>query len=141
MKIAFYKAGFRSFYDFVIILATRSRYSHCELIFSDGKCASASPRDNGIRFKDINFKSGHWDIYDLSSLNLNEHEVRQWFLNHKDQKYDWLGAVGSAFNLNLTSSNKKFCSQACAYALGLNVVVTPSKLFHILYRTIKNLND
>lgn len=135
MKIAFYKAGFKRFFDFVIILASRSRYSHCEIIFSDGLCASASPRDNGVRFKKIDLDSGHWDIVDLSRYHFDEAEVRQWFIDHANQAYDWRGAIGSAFNLKLISDNKKFCSQACAYALGLNLVTTPAKLHKFLTKS------
>lgn len=137
MKIAFYKASFGGFYDFMIILASRSRYSHCEIVFSDGMCASSSPRDNGIRFKHIDMSNGKWDLIDLSPLNIDEAKVRQWFIDHDHQKYDWIGAIGSAFNLKLLSDDKKFCSQACAWALGIDLVTTPANLQKLLTKRLK----
>ena len=57
MQIAFYKAKFGNFTDKIVSAFTFSPYSHCEMVFSDGICASASLRDGGVRFKYINL--GH----------------------------------------------------------------------------------
>ena len=52
MRVAFYK-GEGNFFDKLIRWWTKSSYSHCELIFSDGIFFSADPRDGGVRYKNI----------------------------------------------------------------------------------------
>ena len=54
MKLAFYKAKHGTKIDKIVAAAIGSEYSHVELVFSDGICFSASPRDKGVRFKTIN---------------------------------------------------------------------------------------
>lgn len=128
MKIAFYKAKYGKLIDTAISLFTFSQYSHCELVFSDGICASASPRDGGVRFKYITLEE-KWDVYDLP-ITFDEKFARQWFMQHEEQRYDYPGAFGSAFNLDLTSPDKKFCSYACALALKLkDPIVSPGDLY------------
>lgn len=128
MKIAFYKSKKGKWLDKAISAVTLSQYSHCELIFSDGICASASPRDGGVRFKYITMGE-KWDVYELPK-SFNEIYAREWFIRHEEQSYDYLGAFGSAFNLDLTSPDKKFCSYACALALKLkDPIVSPGDLY------------
>jgi len=130
MKIAFYIAKYGTFTDKVIAFFTRSKYSHCELIFSDGMFASSSPRDGGIRLKNIS-PDEHWDIIDLPNI-YDESTIRYWFMTNDGDSYDWLGAVGSVLSIDLTSENKKFCSYSCAIVLGLDPIVTPGGLFRKL---------
>ena len=131
MKIAFYKSEHGKKIDHAISLVTRSPYSHCELVFSDDICASASPRDGGIRFKRIQL-GYKWDVYTLPP-SVDEAFAREWFLTHEAHTYDFLGAFGSAFNLDLTSKNKKFCSYSCASALKMSeIIISPGKLHSIL---------
>lgn len=133
MKIAFYKARYGKLVDYIISIFTFSKYSHCEIVFSDGECASSSPRDGGVRFKKIEL--GHkWDVYTLVTHD-NEDAVRQWFTDHDHQGYDLLGAIGSGVGLNWTSIDKKYCSYCCASALGMqNPVLSPGRLFSLLRR-------
>lgn len=126
MKIAFYKARYGTWADKTIAVTTLSKYSHCEIVFSDGMCASSSIRDGGIRFKRINL-SDHWDVYDLESY-YDEDAVKYWFSLHQDNTYDYVGAIASAFGINLSSENKKYCSFACAAVLNLETTVTPGGL-------------
>lgn len=134
-RIAFYKAKYGDVFDKIVSAATASPYSHCELIFSDGMCASSSPRDDGVRFANINFGE-HWDIFDLDP-NLSENDARWWFAFHDGEAYDFAGAIGSAFGLPVYSKKKKFCSLACASALELNKInLTPGGL----YKKLKQLN-
>lgn len=133
MKIAFYKSKKGKWLDKAISAATLSQYSHCELIFSDGICASASPRDGGIRFKYITMGE-KWDVYELPT-SFNEIYAREWFIKHEEQRYDFVGAFGSALDLDWTSEEKKFCSYSCAMALKLpDPIMSPGELHRRLRR-------
>lgn len=132
-QIAFYKAKYGDVFDKIISKFTFSPYSHCELIFSDGVCASSSPRDGGVRFANINFGE-HWDVFDLDE-SLSELDARLWFGFYDGEAYDFLGAIGSAVGLPFHSDNKKFCSLACASALKLRKInLTPGGLYKKLKR-------
>lgn len=134
-SIAFYKAIHGDVFDKIVSATTCSPYSHCELIFSDGVCASSSPRDNGVRFARINF-GDHWDVFELNEV-LSENDAYWWFAYHQGLGYDFPGAIGSAFKLPIYSKHKKFCSLACAQALELNEInLTPGGL----YKKLKQLN-
>ena len=132
MKIIFYKAEHGTFADKVISLFTRSKYSHCEILFSDGVCASSSPRDGGIRLKSIQI-GDHWDVFELIG-RYDEDAIKYWFMTNLGDSYDWLGAFGSVLSLDLTSEDKKFCSYSCAIVLGLDPIVSPGGLFRKLKR-------
>jgi hypothetical protein len=139
MKIAFYIAENGMWLDKLISFFTVSKYSHCELVFSDGEFGSSSARDGGLRLKYIeqDFK---WDIYDLKNLDgseiSKEHEtlIHDWFLKHAGEKYDWSGAIMSLFGVNWTSDDKKFCSYVCAALVGLDPIVTPQILYENLIK-------
>lgn len=130
IRIAFYKAENGKFIDKFISFFTNSIYSHCEIVFDDGMCASASQRDGGVRFKQI-ILSHNWDVYELVDENSAE-VVREWFVAHEDNTYDYPGALGSFLKINLSSPMKKFCSQACAIVLGITENITPGELYNIL---------
>lgn len=127
MRIAFYIGKYGTFYDKLISLVTFCKYSHCEIVFNSGVCASSSIRDGGVRFAhiDLDYK---WDIYDLHADEF-ESEVISWFKEHDGDKYDLVGAIGSLFHINLSSKDKKYCSEACATVLGLNSTITPAGLY------------
>lgn len=135
MKIAFYLGKNGDYIDKIICAATFSIYSHCELVMNDGLCLSASIRDGGLRSKFINLDD-HWHVYELTESH-DEDAIRYWFDIHRNQKYDYLGAIGSAFGLDFTFDDKKFCSYVCAIMLGINPIITPGKLF----RTLKKLKQ
>jgi hypothetical protein len=120
MYLAFYKAEHGTITDKFVSSVIRSKYSHVEFVFSDGVCASASPREKGVRFKKINLNNGKWDLYPIKQSILNETKVSTWFLKHLGQKYDTLGAIGSGIGLNLYSEDKKFCSLCLAIIFNLN---------------------
>ena len=132
MKIAFYLGKHGTFYDKVICLATFSKYSHCEIVFSDGMCASASCRDDGIRFKKIDLEE-KWVVFDLLS-QFDEAAIKYWFNLHDSDKYDYLGAFGSVLNIDSTSDSKKYCSYACATVLGIDPIITPGALYKKLIK-------
>lgn len=119
LSIAFYKgvhSGIPGIYNRGVQIWTRSIYSHCELIFSDGMSASASYMDGGVRFKSIEYDPEKWDIYTLPDYL--EDNARQWFVEHEGQRYDIWGNVHFVFSIIGDSSNRWFCSEACLAALG-----------------------
>ena len=118
MKIAFYKGrrpGWHGWLSRLITLADAGKYSHCELVFSDGLCASASLIDGGVRLKKIDFEPGHWDFLDLGSP---EHQARAWFEQHQGAGYDLPGSIGIAVRIMPQAEARWFCSEAVAAALG-----------------------
>ncbi|MEL6785376.1 MAG: hypothetical protein AAFO61_13200 [Pseudomonadota bacterium] len=119
--LAFY-VGTGTWVDWFIRLATRSRYSHVEMVlatnFTTGKrlCASSSGRDGGVRFKSISLKPEHWEIVPV----VFEHDFTiSFFEKKKGLRYDYLGILFCQFfNLHRHSRARWFCSEICAAALG-----------------------
>ena len=134
MKIAFYRAIAGDWRDKCVAIASVSKYSHVELVFSNDECASSSARDGGIRFKFIDLNSGRWNVFELN-LDLDEEAIRYWFHIHKDNTYDWPGAIASAFGIDISDDDKKYCSYACAAALSVNPTITPGGLFRHLKKS------
>jgi len=128
MKIAFYIAKHGKFEDKIISFLTKSPYSHVEMVFSDGICASSSQREDGVRFKKINIYNGKWDVYEVKDI-FCERLVRQWFVDNDGDKYDWTGAVGSWLGIDLYKEDRKFCSQSCAIVLDRFRNQTPASLY------------
>ena len=121
MRAAFYKGTrpkIQGLYNILVRAVTKGVYSHCELVFSDGQCASSSFIDGGVRFKRIDFDSDHWDFIDLPDEL--EPKAREWFEKHNHQHYDILGNVRFVFWPVSEEKNKWFCSEAMAKALGLD---------------------
>lgn len=121
MHIAFYKAnspGLAGLYNRAVRWWTGGKYSHVELIFSNGLSASSSFRDGGVRFKTIDYDMAKWDIYPLH--NVNEAAALQWFQQHQGAPYDIVGNLHFLFNPIAGSVKKWFCSEAAAAALGVN---------------------
>ena len=132
MKIAFYIGKHGTWYDRLICLVTRSKYSHCEIVLTDGMCASSSVRDGGVRYKIITLDD-HWDVYNLS-YPPSEASVITWFNLHDSNKYSYIGAVLSVFGIVWKSEHEKFCSEACGEVLGYKNHPTPEKLYQTLKR-------
>lgn len=133
MKIAFYIAKHGTILDKFIAFITNSKYSHCELVFSDGVFGSASSRDNGVRLKKISLNY-HWELFDLNVGKTEEDYMRYWFSINCGQKYDWPGSIMSVFGINWSTHDRKFCSYVCGALLGTDSIVTPEKLHKNLIR-------
>ena len=121
--LAFY-TGTGDWRDRLIRFVTRSPYSHVEFVWLDGEmdgkhlCVSASPRDGGVRHAYINLSSGRWEVVDLV-FELPVDLIGFWSLED-GAGYDWYGLVFSQFfNLRRHRTNRWFCSEICAAALGL----------------------
>lgn len=123
MKIALYKgtlSGWRGWISRLVRFADRGPYSHCEVVFSDGMCASASWLDGGVRFKKINFNPDHWDFIDIGSGWPSETLVRDWFEQRKGNRYDLPGSLGVVFRPFRQRQHRWFCSEAVAASLGIS---------------------
>lgn len=118
-RIALYKGtrpGIAGVYNRLVRLVTRSPYSHCELLFSDGIAASASWLDGGVRFKTIAIDPAHWDVINLPDEL--EDAAYDWFLDHEGDAYDLFGNVHFLFGPAPEDKDAWFCSEAVAAALG-----------------------
>lgn len=119
MRLASYK-GTRPGLSGLFNVATRwwlgGPYSHTELIFSDGACASSSFLDGGVRFKRIEFDPEHWDIIDCLG---DEDAARAWFDAHEGDGYDVLGLIGFVWRRSTHERGKWFCNEAIGAALGI----------------------
>ena len=118
-RAAFYKGvrpGLEGIYSRAVHWWTRSPYSHCEFIFSDGLSGSAAYIDGGVRLKNIVYKPEHWDFIDLPPEW--EEDIRKEFETKVGLGYDILGNFGFIFPSFDNTKNKYFCSEIMAELLG-----------------------
>lgn len=121
MRAAFYRGtrpGVAGIYNRLVRLVDGSEYSHMEVVFSDGTCASASFMDGGVRFRDpIDFDPAKWDLIDLDPARYDEAYARQWFVDHEGMKYDWPGNLKFVWHWWPSMPSRRFCTSAGASAL------------------------
>lgn len=137
IELAFYKGAGR-ISDRVIKKATRSIFSHVEMLdpARPGFCWSSSGRDGGVRGKSIDTKKERWEVIALPWAKGNEVDRIK---AESGKPYDYLGLVGSQiFNLRRHDRDRWFCSEICAWALGLEMSQEYSP--GTLYRTVNNMN-
>lgn len=124
--LALYKGTGGSLYDrfsdWLIKKVTKGQYSHCEIAVERLEdwgeydfrpiydCYTSSPRDGGVRCKQINVNNGNWDLIPLPSVT--ESQVQSYFERTKGRKYDWCGVFGLVLGLKQKRS-KYFCSEWC----------------------------
>lgn len=135
--MAFYKgthAGIKGLYNRIVRLWTRGRYSHVEVVFSDGICGSASFVDGGVRYKRIGFDPSKWDFVELPAEL--EPLARRYFDDHNGEGYDVMGNVRFLIGFLPDSRRRKFCSEAAAEAIGLEDGwrFEPNTLFQVATR-------
>lgn len=130
MYLALYRGPSDSFskqvFHEAVCLRTRSEYSHVELVFDIdffgvGTCWSSSARDGGVRRKQIDLTSGHWDVFDVSQI-FDSHEeayALAWFETRVGAKYDYFGLLFFVLFVRTEDSRAYFCSEAVAAALQL----------------------
>mgnify|MGYP003403797192 FL=1 len=140
MQVAFYKgtrSGIAGIYSRGVRFITKGKYSHCELIFSDGMSASASFMDGGVRFKRIEYDTAHWDIIDVGSQE--EFHARMWFEDHEGENYDLLGNLHFIFGFVGDNRHKWSCAEAVAEAMGIpdSWRINPNSLYPIINKYFK----
>ncbi|THA12933.1 enoyl-CoA hydratase [Rodentibacter pneumotropicus] len=117
------KKHFERLQDNIIRFFTKGKYSHCELVVERLEqwgqydyrpvydCYSSSPRDGGVRCKQINVDdSSKWDLIPLE--NVSETQIKAYFDRTLEAKYDWWGVLGIVFGIKQKRS-KYFCSEWC----------------------------
>ena len=123
--IAFYK-GRGTATDLLIRRHTRSRFSHCELVHADDRpapgeralCLSASIRDDGVRRKVVALDAAKWEVVAAPPWAAPDAWARA--EREVGKPYDVLGlALSQAVRMHLHAPGRWFCSEICAYALGL----------------------
>ena len=120
MLVAFYKStrpGLAGLYNRLVRWWEHGKYSHCELIFSDGISASSSYMDGGVRFEVIWFNPERWDFIEVPDYL--EQAARGWFTAHEGRSYDLLGNIHFLLGFIPDARDKWFCSEAVAEALGM----------------------
>lgn len=146
--LALYK-GKGNWTDKLIRFFTKGKYSHCELAikkieFTSGhhyeheiiyECYSSSPRDGGVRCKEINLDNGNWDLFLIN--NVTEKQIKQLYKKTRGLKYDFLGAIGVVIPLFKQKSNRYFCSEWCAKALNIKngEKLSPTQLKEIVEKS------
>jgi hypothetical protein len=146
MKVALYKGkrgGFAGAFDAAVRWWTRGAYSHVELIFSDGMSASASARDGGVRFKDIEYHPDRWDIIEIEA---DEEYARAFIEKRVGLGYDYFGLFGFVWRPHNGAASLWFCSELIAGALKLNdpwryCVNTISSIFRSFARGVYSIGS
>ena len=120
VTLAFYK-GKGLIGDYLIRWWTRSQYSHCELIINNTWYTS-SMRDGGVRRRFSAARpSDHWDFVDVDMSVGDSLDAITKFSEILGKKYDWIGIFFSQFiKADGHERHKWFCSEVCAYMLGLD---------------------
>lgn len=113
MKLAFYKAFCpnATLLDKTIAITTFGKYSHVEVVFSDGMSFSISPREKVCRFKRIDFNPDNWEFVELDTTKKEENYIRAMAYNFLDCTYDYIGAITSATPICLQVNSQMFCSE------------------------------
>lgn len=128
MKIASYKAtrpGIAGLFNIGVRWWRASHYSHNELVFSDGRCASFSWLDHGARIKSIDLNPEKWDFAEVPA-GIDEASARAWFesriasQDRRKRRYNvWLlVAFVLPFLARRAAKLGHVCSTGIAEALG-----------------------
>lgn len=125
MKIAFYIAD-GEWTDQLIRCWTNSFTSHVEIVFDDGWWFSSSPRDGGVRMKEIQIdptvEPKHWLFFEVPQLSpVKEAAIRAWAekISQDGIEYD-MCAIILKFGLHLPVWDnpwKWICTEALLRAL------------------------
>lgn len=144
IKICFYKGFKGTFLDKMISLFTFSKYSHCELLLSDGYSYSSSNRDGGVRRKIIDYDPDKWDIFNLEVISEKYIYI---FYNHTNRcSYDYI-SIFINFILpffRISTGTQYYCSEWVSTALSKVMEESPFKSFQItpgkLFKLLRNNN-
>lgn len=120
MKFAFQKQDTGIFAQLIRIW-TFSKYSHCEVIFSDGLAFSSHVADGGTRFINLSYPSpAKWDIIEIPTTVEEEIAIKAFCYRELNCKYDWLGIfLSQVLPFRREHPDRWFCSELCAAILKL----------------------
>ena len=123
MRIAFYKGtktGLSGVYNKGVRWIEDGKYSHVEMIFSDGMSGSASFMDGGVRYKQIDYTK-HPEDWDIIKCNwIDEDKARSTFNQLVGHPYDIRGNIHFILGFIKNNPNKMFCSGIAAMCIGMN---------------------
>lgn len=106
-KIAFYKAK-GDWVDLLVRVWTNSPYSHCEIVLGKN-WYSSSPRDGGVRVKQIIDNCNSWDLIEV---DIDEERLYQKYREYRGNGYDFKGIFLSNILLfGWYSKDKMTCSR------------------------------
>lgn len=129
------------FFDEIIKLCTRGKYSHCEIAIKEENdtkymCYSSSNRDGGVRKKYMELQPERWDLIELDQKQIKVSDIKNFFKRTEGLKYDFLGACGVVLGFG-NAKSKYFCSEWCAEALKLSRPhkYSPVSLFNYIFNS------
>lgn len=141
MRAAFFKgtkSGLSALFDICVHVWEAGQYAHVELLLTDGRSASATFLDGGVRFAppgSIDFTdTTQWDIVDLPGFD--EAAAINWFTKHDEDKYDLWGDARFVVGFIKQDSKAEFCSEAVGAALGFEESwrLDPNALYIVVKR-------
>ncbi len=118
MKIAFLKG--KGILDRLIQIWTLSKYSHCEMVFTDGMTVGTSLGMPFTVTKQTNafYSPGLWDMVEVKLTPDEEEKVKKFALEQVGKKYDWMGIyLSQILPFRMQKTNKWFCSELCVASL------------------------
>ena len=114
MKLAFYKAK-GDWVDLLIRVFTNSKYSHVEIVCNKD-WYSSSPRDGGVRIKQIVDDGNSWDFIEV---DIDKDRLYQKYREYKGKGYDFKGILlSNILPIGCHSKDKATCSEFVADILG-----------------------
>lgn len=126
MKAAFFKgtkSGLAALFDIGVHVWESGIYAHVELVLSDGRAASSTFLEGGVRIAPagtIDFSdASKWDVLELDGL-FDEAAALEWFTAHEGDKYDVWGDARFVCGLIHQRPHEEFCSEAVGAALGFD---------------------
>ena len=120
MKLAFYKAK-GNWVDLLIRVFTNSKYSHVEIVINKD-WYSSSPRDGGVRVKQIVDDGNSWDFIEVDT---DKERLYQKYREYRGRGYDFKAILlSNILPIGWHSKDKMTCSEFVADVLGLE---NPSK--------------
>jgi len=116
LKVIFYKGPGKAL-DKAIRWWTGSPYSHCELLFPDGRIFySDGWNDSGVRYS-VNYNLVNWDSITLPISTEVLRHLQNWCDEKVGQGYDWTGVIRFVVPFMPQSDRRWFCSELCGAAL------------------------
>ena len=113
-KLALYKAK-GNWVDLLIRVFTNSKYSHVEIVHNKD-WYSSSPRDGGVRIKQIVNDGNSWDFIEV---DINKERLYQKYREYKGKGYDFKGILlSNVLPIGWHSKDKAICSEFVADVLG-----------------------
>ena len=112
-KLAFYKAK-GNWIDLLIRVFTHSPYSHVEIVINKD-WYSSSPRDGGVRIKQIVDDGNSWDFIEV---DIDKERLYQKYREYKGRGYDFKAILlSNILPIGWHSKSKMTCSEFVADVL------------------------